>query len=491
MSTRSIAIWVAAATSALALQPTPAFPQEPAFDLDTGNAPHDVVIPTALPPLRATVAASDASLVLHMTVQINNAWFDAIAPYHPTALGVASRLGRRPPSERATNRQRNIAMLYASYVVLNGLLPKYRAQWRDMLSKVGLDPDDPNRDPASPVGIGTRAGEAVLASRLHDGMNRLGDEGGRKYDRQPYADYLGYRPVNTADSLVDPRRWQPQVVTTGNGVFRVQEFVTPQYGVTRPYSYGSPKEFSLPPPRDSDPVKNPDGYRRQADELLRVSAGLTDVQKMTAEHFVDKYRSLPTTVAFLAEARRYTLDQYVFHAFLTNLAAFDAGIAAWHFKRLYDAVRPFSAIHYLYRGRTVAAWGGPGRGTVTDLPGEQWRSYLPTQDHPEYPSGSATFCAAHAEVSRRFTGTDSLGLSVTVRKGTSVVEPGVTPRTDIVLGPWHTWTQWAHDCALSRMWAGAHFRAAVTEGPALGTQIGDSVYVFVDRHIRGVVGALQ
>ena len=486
-----MAISVAAAASVLALLPVPALPQERAFDLGTGNAPHDVVIPTALPPLRATVASSDASLVLYMTVQVNNAWFDAIAPYHPTALGVASRLGRRPASERATNRQRNIAMLYASYVVLNGLLPKFEAQWREMLTRVGLDPDDPNRDPASPVGIGTRAGEAVLASRLHDGMNRLGDEGGGQYFRQPYADYLGYRPVNTADSLRDPGRWQPDVVTTGNGIFRVQEFVTPQFGATRPYSYRSPTEFDVPPPDESDPVHHPDEYRRQADEVLGASAALTDRQKLTAEHFNDKYRSLPTTVAFLAETRRYTLDQYVFHAFLTNLAAFDTGIAAWYFKRRYDAVRPFSAIHYLYRGRTVTAWGGPGRGTVTNLPGGQWRSYLPTQDHPEYPSGTSAICAAHAQASRRFTGTDSLELSVTIRRGASVVEPGVTPRADIVLGPWHTWTQWAQDCALSRMWAGVHFRDARTRGAALGTQIGDSAYAFVDRHIRGKVGALR
>ena len=491
MSTRAVAIWVAAAASVLALLPAPAFPQERAFDLDTGNAPHEVVIPAALPPLLATVASSDASLVLHMTVQLNNAWFDAIAPYHPTAVGVASRLGRRPASERATNRQRNIAILYASYRVLTGLLPKFEAQWREMLSGVGLDPDDPDRDPASPVGIGTRAGEAVLASRLHDGMNRLGDEGGRQYYRQPYADYLGYRPVNTADSLRDPGRWQPDVVTTGNGIFRVQEFVTPQYGVTRPYSYGSPTEFDLPAPGDSDPVRHPDGYRRQADEVLRASAALTDTQKLTAEHFNDKFRSLPTTVAFLAETRRYTLDEFVFHAFLTNLAAFDTGIAVWHFKRRYDAVRPFSAIRHLYRGRTVTAWGGPGRGTVTDLPGEQWRSYLTTQDHPEYPSGTSAICAAHAQASRRFTGTDSLGQSVTIPRGTSVVEPGVTPRADIVLGPWHTWTQWAQDCALSRMWAGVHFRDARTRGAALGTPIGDRAYTFVDRHIRGAVGALR
>src|SRR5262245_5315022 len=248
MSTRAVAIWVAAAASVLALLPAPAFPQERAFDLDTGNAAHEVVIPATIPPLLATWASSDASLVLHTTVQINNGWFDAIAPYHPTAVGVASQLGRRPASERATNRQRNIAILSASYRVLTGLLPKFEAQWREMLSGVGLDPDDPDRDPASPVGIGTRAGEAVLASRLHDGMNRLGDEGGQLYHRQPYADYLGYRPVNTADKLRDPGRWQPDVVTTGNGIFRVQEFVTPQYSVTRPYSYASPTEFDLPAP---------------------------------------------------------------------------------------------------------------------------------------------------------------------------------------------------------------------------------------------------
>jgi len=52
-------------------------------------------------------------------------------------------------------------------------------------------------------------------------------------------------------------------------------------------------------------------------------------------------------------------------------------------------------------------------------------------------------------------------------------------------------TQWAQDCAVSRMWAGVHFRDARTRGAALGTQIGDSVYVFVDRHIRGAVGALR
>ncbi|MEU4745147.1 DUF6851 domain-containing protein, partial [Actinosynnema sp. NPDC023658] len=77
--------------------------------------------------------------------------------------------------------------MYASYRVLNSQLPQFRAQWREMLVSTGLDPDNDSRDTTTPEGIGNRAGEAVIASRLHDGMNQLGDEGGRKYNRQPYA----------------------------------------------------------------------------------------------------------------------------------------------------------------------------------------------------------------------------------------------------------------------------------------------------------------
>ena len=40
-------------------------------------------------------------------------------------------------------------------------------------------------------------------------MNQLGDEGGRQYNRRPYEDYTGYKPVNTAYKLSDPSRWQP------------------------------------------------------------------------------------------------------------------------------------------------------------------------------------------------------------------------------------------------------------------------------------------
>ena len=102
------------------------------FDFDHGNAAIEVVIPAAIPAILQTVSpgANDASLVLRITTIIANAWFDAIAPYHGTAVGVYSRLGRRPAVESATNRNKNIALIYTSYRVMNSLLPQHAAKRR-------------------------------------------------------------------------------------------------------------------------------------------------------------------------------------------------------------------------------------------------------------------------------------------------------------------------------------------------------------------------
>lgn len=459
---------------------------QPPFDFDTGNGAVEVAIPAVVPVILGDVSpgSNDASLVLRVTTITANAWFDAIAPYHPTAVGVYSRLGRRPASESVTNRNQNIALLYASYRVYNSLFPRHAADWRNMLTAVGLDPDDDQVNTSTPIGIGNAAGNAVVAARESDGMNQLGDEGGRTYNRRPYADYLGYEPVNTAYRLSNPSRWQPNVVTRGNGLFQVQQFVTPQWSVTEPYSYSHPHSFHAPVPFSSN-HHHRQAYKAQADEVLAASANLTDVQKMTAEFFDNKLLSLGFSAFFSAQVRGFSLTQYVQYDFLTNLAAFDAGIATWGEKLRYDTVRPFSAIRYLYRDRQVTAWGGPGRGTVTDLPASEWRSYLNTADHPEYPSGSACFCAAHAEASRRFLGSDALGFAWPVAQGSSAVEPGITPATDIVLGPWNTWTEFETDCGLSRLWGGVHFMAAITEGRNLCHPIGDLAYEFIAAHIDG------
>ncbi len=470
------------------------------FDFDHGNAPIEIVIPAAIPAIFEAVQPACATLVVRFTTLLTNAWFDAAAPYHPTAVGIYSRLGRQPASAAETNAALNTAILYASYRTLNSLFPERQDEWRAMMNNVGLDPDDNRTDLNHPAGIGNTAAAAMLAVRENDGMNQLGNEGGRLYNLTRYADYTGYVPVNTAYEFNNPSRWQPNILVSPFGISTVQQFVTPQTALVLPYSIGDPSAYTVAPPSASQWTGNPNapglkkqalqwrgpnaGYASQADGVIQASANLTDEQKMMAELFDDKIRSLGFSTLFAAQSRQLSLIEFVHYDFLVNAAAFDAGIVMWKEKRLHDAVRPFSAIRFLYGDAPITAWGGPGQGTVTNLPASQWRGYLHVADHPEYPSGSTGFCEAHAQASRLYFGDDDLGWQIPAAAGSSVVEPGVTPQQDIVLN-FTTWTDFAETCGVSRLWGGVHFLPSIDNMRELGRDIGSIAYDFVMNHIEG------
>lgn len=499
------------------------------FDFETGNAPKEIIIPQLIPVVFSTVSPGDAPLVLRTTTLSTNAWFDAIAPYGETTVGVYSRIARRPLAER-TDTNRNIAILYASKHVLISLYPEFEQNWRNLLLSVGLDPDDDSTDLATAVGIGNVAGAAVVAVREHDGMNQLGDEGllrrrhgshpgggqaapprrgrpslhasprenghhrhettqdpARRYNLWAYADYTGFNPVNTAYLLSNPSKWQPAITTTGFGIFKVQQFVTPQYAKTRPYSYDDPGQFRAPAPIASN-HRNRTAYKEQADQVLAASAAMTDEQKMIAELFDNKINSLGFSALFASTVAGLSLEDFVNYDFLTNMAAFDTGIAIWQEKARWNAVRPFSAIPHLYGQSEVTAWGGPFVGTVNDLPATEWESYLPVADHPEYPSASASFCFAHAKVSRLYFGSDDLNWAFPVPAGSSIIEPGHTPQTDIVVS-FPTWTDFAERCGQSRFWAGVHFPASIPAGQDIADQIADRAWAFFQSLIDGTAPA--
>jgi len=457
------------------------------FDFDNGNALLEVIFP-AIRPARVVISPTggDATVIIYLSMLLQASWFDSIAPYHRTAVGFHSRLGRRPASE-ATNRNRNTALIYASYRILNSHLPQFSAAWRNMLTSVGLDPDDNQENTRTAIGLGNLAARRVIESRHHDGMNWKGDEGGRKYNLRPFADYTGYQPVNTAYELRNPSRWQPDIVSSGNGLFQVQQFVTPQMGRTDAFTFDDPAAFPIATPIDSNHLRR-QAYKRQADEVLAASAHLTDRQKMTAELFNNKFVSLAEVPGAAAvQAGNMDLEKVVHYLSTTEIALFDVGIVVWYNKLRFDTVRPFSAIRYLYGDQRITAWGGPGKGTVNDITGNEWRSYLGTADHPEYPSGSSGFCLAYAQAARLFLGRDQIeNLGITLPAGSSVIEPGITPASDITLS-WNTWTDWASDCGMSRLWGGVHFLAAIKNANSFAPRVGSLAYEFVQRHINGNV----
>lgn len=454
------------------------------FDLDRGNALIEVVYPKFQRVSREQSSGRAVSLTVDHAMLIEMPWFDAIAPYHPKAVGIFSNLGRRPRDEHTT-RNKNIAVIYSAFTSLNTVLPQYKSRWLEMMESAGLDPNNTEEDPTTPSGIGILAAKNTLAARKNDGSNREGDKGGRKYNQQPYADYTGYRPVNSAHELRNPSRWQPNVTSTNN-VFKVQQFATPQFGHVKPFSYDSPTRFKVSPPTKSN-HHNRKAYQRQADEVLKASADLNDRQKMTAELFNDKVLTFGAVAGTpVVKGGNYDTEKMVHYITTSDVAFVDVTIATWYFKRKYDSVRPFSAIRHLYAKKKITAWGGPKKGAVSDITGDEWQSYLNMNaaDHPEYPSASSSLCLAFAQQVRRFTGTDKIDISVPIAKGSSLVEPGVTPASDITLR-WSNWTEFARDCGMSRVWAGENFPSSIEVSSQYAPEIGDLSYNFVQRKLNG------
>ncbi len=458
------------------------------FDLRNDNAMRDVALPYIISWLRTDVSPglNDASILFRYFTVLFNAAFDAVAPYDDTAVGVYSRLGRRPASLSASNYYPNIAVMYAVYHSMLEMAPHRTEQWRQMMWSVNLNPDDVTENLASAAGIGHLAARNVLEARRHDGFNHFGDE----TPGFPFMDTTGFVPVNTGLEVVDPSRWQPLLVRAGRGgVYIVQNFVTPQYSVTEPYSDIDPREHRVDAPSDSN-YGNLEAYRAQADTVLELSANLTDEQKMLVEFFDLKARDI-----ILSPTTKDVDDtiEFVQLGFLLNMAQFDAGIVAWQEKLRYDAVRPITAIRYLYGDELVTAWGGPNRGTI-ELPANEWVPYVQNADHSDYPSATTIFCAAYAQAFRRYSGSEEIEEFTTVLEdGSSVIEPETTPAEDVTIS-FETWTEYEETCGEARLWAGVHFRPSVAASLEIGGAFGDSAFEYWETLIDGTApirGAAQ
>ena len=272
------------------------------------------------------------------------------------------------------------------------------------------------------------------------------------------------------------------------GKYAAQHFVTPQYANTEPYSGFDPRLIRVPPPISSNHIYA-DLYKAQTDEVLEVTAHLDDTQKVLIDFFDTKGRDGP-----LFELSP-DLVETVQIMFLFDMAQFDAGIIAWQEKARYDAVRPVTAIGYLYGDEPVQVTSVARTG-ASEIPANQWYSYATTGDHPEYPSGTTCFCAAFAEVARLYSGSDTIydyllpngdvlpGYAVPIEAGSSKFEPGITPAEDMFIS-FESWTDYELQCAESRVLGGVHFRDAVDVVIDACRSVGQPVYDYWQSLIDG------
>ncbi len=399
--------------------------------------------------------------------------YDAWAAYDEKAVG--TRLGgtlRRPKKEQTlANKQKAIA--YASHHALMFVYPESKEFLEGEMKKMGYDPALVSKDAKKPEGIGQLAAAAVIEYRRHDGSNQFGDEAGT-VGAKPYSDYTFYAPVNTADKINDPDRWQPITFTKPDGTKITPNFLTPHWYRVKPFALENSAQFRPgPPPLLS---KDPETVKKEADQVLEYNAKLTNEQKAVVEFMRDGPRSTGQSGHWLRFAQdvsrrdKLDIDKDVQLYFAVANAAFDAFISCWETKRVYDSSRPWTLIHHLYKGQKITGWAGPEGGT-REMLGEEWHPYSPqvfvTPPFPGYTSGHATVSGACAKVIELFTGSDKYGYCER-RKHCELTEKSSGEMMTLDLP---TWSGTAEMAAQSRAMGGYHIPIDNNVGLKVGREL--------------------
>lgn len=478
------------------------------------QAAQQAVIETKVGP----TIASRAYGILHTGI------FDAWAAYDPTAIAtqLADQL-QRPETEN-TDANKTEAMSYSAYRVLTELFPEQVEIFDQLMVDLGFDPDNTNTDTTTPAGIGNVSAEALLEFRRQDGSNVLNN----------YADTTNYQPVNTPDQFVSLEYWTAEHIPLNDHNAPLQQFLTPHWGEVIPFGLDSGDQFRPDAPKpfllvegevdlaartitlaDHSVVEmsrdlvgtviNPE-FIAQAEQVVEMSANLTDEQKLIAEFWENGGgTAFPpgtwmTFGQYASAQNNHSLDEDAKLFFSLGNAVFDAGISTWETKTFYDYTRPVRLVRELGElgligefneelgGYAIEAWAGPELGTQTIL-ATDFITYQTPGSHPsppfsEYTSGHSTFSASAATILELVTGSDHFGGSVTFEPGLSRFEPNLTPHQQVTLA-WDTFSQAADEAGISRLYGGIHFEDGDFNGRSTGQEVAAEVFKQAQFYITG------
>lgn len=413
---------------------------------------------------------------------ISVAVFDAWSRYDEKAIPVyLNDVNRRPKGEQTLNNK-EIAISYAAYGAMSEYYNSDQRLFADFMLELGLDPDNKSLDPSTPEGIGNLAALAVIEARKGDGSNQYGEEEGS--NGEPYFNYVGYTPVNSADENVDPNRWQPKYFSDGKGGKVAPGCLTPYWDKVKPIALKSGSQFRPGPP----PMIGSEQLKEEVREVIEMQANLTDYQKALVEFMRDGPQSVQQAGHWLKFAQdvsrrdNHTLDQDVKMYFYNQVVAMDAFIASWDSKMYYDYARPYALVHTYYDNQKIKAWGGEGKGII-EIEGKQWRPYSPETflcpPFPSYVSGHSTISGGCAEALKIWTGSEEFGSSAQLVAG-AMTEPDNLGDTITLKFP--TFTETANMAGISRVLGGYHIQSDNVAGLELGRNVAREVWEFYKKH---------
>ncbi len=400
-------------------------PTRPAVLYDAVGELTDVMVHDILNPPQAARAYTYASV----------AAYEALVPgspaYRPLA-GQLDGLGPVPPPPEGVHYP--LAGVEAFLKVAGMMvfshedIAAYRAEVHERFREAGLDRAAFERS----VAYGEAVGAHVLA----------------------WADSDQYKQTRSMPAYAvgdDPGRWRPTPPAYIDGI-------EPNWVKIRPFVLDSAAEAPLaPPPPFSTAPGSP--FMREVMEVAETGRNLTDEQREIANFWdCNPYKMNLQGHAMFAtkkitpgghwmgiagQASRQAGDDLMGAAeayVLTALALADGFLGTWCEKYRYCLVRPETVINQHV---------DPG-----------WQPLLQTPPFPEYPSGHSAISAAAAEV-------------LTARYGDGFAFADSTElRFGLPVRRFPSFRAAAEEAALSRLYGGIHYRAAIEEGMKQGRRVG-------------------
>lgn len=313
------------------------------------------------------------------------------------------------------------------------------------------------------------------------------------------ADYLG--------SSDDSKYWIQLIVPNGTkkGINNLP-IIDPNDKTTFRIQNFLGKEFYLNSGFSVDPTKNiidlsneisktwDTGLKEQMEKLLAIYENLDDFKKMTAELFAGSSKGILPPPGFmiivamqLSQKYNQNIQNDLCMFFSLAAGIFDACVSAWYYKSTYNQARPISLIRNNLTNTPINSWTPIYQDqTSATIPGNQWLPYqefnFVTPPFPDVASGHTTFSRVAGKLidwwfnnpvlydgfSKASIPNDTIicpSLNLYQKevcigeyifgKGSSVIEPGITPKQQIVLR-YKTVADLYNAAGISRVYGGIH-----------------------------------
>jgi len=204
-----------------------------------------------------------------------------------------------------------------------------------------------------------------------------------------------------------------------------------------------------PPPYSTDPTS---AFYAMVKEVYDSSQSLSTDEKAASDYFKDNpgYSAGGTYVALLTQAISQsmpTLDMAALTYAKVGIAQHDATIVLFTNKYNFLVIRPITYI----------------KANIDPT----WNTYIPTPNHPEFPSGHSSTNGAVLEMMRNMFGEN---YSITLHTYDYL---GYTPRH------YDNFTQMEKDISFSRINGGLHYRETCEKSVVMGAKVADNVLSMV------------